>query len=50
MMKFNYSEPEFKVVKAATEDVMTTSLHTISDDPWDTSGGNSSSNAVMPIN
>jgi hypothetical protein len=25
MMKFNYAEPEFKVVKSATEDVITTS-------------------------
>jgi hypothetical protein len=50
MMKFNYCEPEFKVVKAATEDVMTASLYTPEQDPWDTSGGSSSSNAVMPIN
>jgi hypothetical protein len=50
MMKFNYCEPEFKVVKAATEDVMTTSLQTIDADPWDVSGGDSTSNSVMPIN
>jgi hypothetical protein len=50
MMKFNYCEPEFKVVKAATEDVMTASLDSINANPWDTSYGTSDNNAVMPIN
>jgi hypothetical protein len=37
MTKFNYNEPEFKVVKALSEDVITTSLGQVSDD-WDTHG------------
>jgi len=37
MMKFDYKEPEFKVVKAASDDVITTSaeLDTASS-AWDT--------------
>lgn len=40
MMKFDYKEPEFKVVKAATEDVITTSAELqIVSDKYDTVDG-----------
>ena len=35
MKKFEYKEPEFKVVISAFEDVMTSSLNTV-DEHWDT--------------
>lgn len=41
MIKFNYNEPEFKVIVSASQDVITTSLEHASDQ-WDTnriSGG-----------
>ena len=37
MKKFEYKEPEFKVVISAFEDVLTGSLEIV-DDPWDTQG------------
>ena len=37
MIKFNYAEPEFKVVKAMTQDVLTGSLETV-DSVFDTIG------------
>ena len=40
MIKFNYNEPEFKVIVSASEDVITTSLE-VADQTWDTgTGGN----------
>ena len=41
MTKFNYNEPEFKVVEALSEDVITTSLDQVSD-AWNTGSGNNS--------
>jgi hypothetical protein len=41
MIKFNYSEPEFKVVKAMTQDVLTASVPTVNS-IYDTIGGGSS--------
>ena len=35
MRKFNYNEPEFKVIVSATQDVITTSLD-VASDQWDT--------------
>ena len=39
MKKFNYNEPEFKVVISAAEDVITTSL-VVASDEWDTNKNN----------
>ena len=38
MIKFNYNEPEFKVVKMSTQDVLTGSLD-VADTTWDTAEG-----------
>jgi hypothetical protein len=38
MTKFNYNEPEFKVVYASSEDVIATSL-TLVDQTWDAGAG-----------
>jgi|GEM_PF-5947432 hypothetical protein len=35
MTKFNYNEPEFKVVAMASQDVLTASFESVTDD-WDT--------------
>lgn len=50
MKKFNYNEPEFKVVISAAEDVITTSLGVASDE-WDTNkhGGTVSTNGLFTI-
>ena len=39
MTKFNYNEPEFKVVAMASQDVLTASFESVTDD-WDTKGQN----------
>jgi len=39
MIKFNYNEPEFKVVKALSEDVITTSLDVVNH-TWEAGSGN----------
>jgi hypothetical protein len=44
MIKFNYNEPEFKVIVSATEDVIATSLDPV-DLTWDTG----SNNGEIPI-
>lgn len=41
MTKFNYNEPEFKVVKMASQDVLTGSLDVVTD-AWDTGSGTNS--------
>lgn len=46
MRKFNYNEPEFKVVMMASEDVIATSLDEVKDD-WNTGTG-SESGTVNP--
>ena len=50
MKKFNYIEPEFKVVVSATQDVITTSLTPASDD-WDTNknGGTISTGDLFSV-
>ena len=50
MRKFNYNEPEFKVVIPATQDVITTSLIVASDE-WDTNknGGSISTDSLFSI-
>ncbi len=35
MMNYNYNEPEFKVVKMASQDVLTASFESV-DNNWDT--------------
>ena len=42
MIKLNYNEPEFKVVKAQSQDVMTASLDVVNG-TWDTGAGSGSS-------
>jgi hypothetical protein len=50
MTKFNYTEPEFKVIITATQDVMTASLEVASDE-WDTNkvGGNISADDLFTM-
>ena len=50
MRKFNYNEPEFKVIVSATQDVITTSLDVASDE-WDTNknGGSISADSLFTI-
>ena len=44
MTKFNYNEPEFKVVAMSSQDVLTASFISV-DDNWDTKGKNDTVNA-----
>jgi hypothetical protein len=39
MTKFEYKEPEFYVVQANTEDVLTASTLDVANDAWDTGAG-----------
>jgi hypothetical protein len=47
MIKFNYNEPEFKVVLSKTEDVIATSL-TLVDQTWDAGAGNGGASGDGP--
>jgi hypothetical protein len=48
MMNNNYREPEFKVVKALTEDVISTSLDVVSD-TWNTNNEDVDINDIFSL-
>jgi len=50
MRKFNYNEPEFKVIVSASQDVITTSLD-VASDQWDTNrnGGSIDAGSLFTI-
>ena len=48
MKKFNYAEPEFMVVKALTEDVISTSLDVVPE-TWNTNSNDVNINDIFTV-